>query len=123
MADLSQSVIPNLSIGSLQVTFMSMVSAKEFSDWLRLRFGSLKEGVSLTRSDINQLTGRQNFSSDFVNDIHFELMRHGLAFVTDTSREEFYLVPINKQSWREQLEQQFEKEIFCNIIPLNISSK
>lgn len=102
---------------------MSMVSAKEFSDWLRLRFGSLKEGVSLTRSDINQLTGRQNFSADFVNDIHFELMRHGLAFVTDTSREEFYLVPINKQSWREQLEQQFEKEIFCNIIPLNISSK
>ncbi|GIU14966.1 MULTISPECIES: hypothetical protein [unclassified Shewanella] len=102
---------------------MSMVSAKEFSDWLRLRFGGLKEGVSLTRSDINQLTGRQNFSADFVNDIHFELMRHGLAFVTDTSREEFYLVPINKQSWREQLEQQFEKEIFCNIIPLNISSK
>ncbi|GIU29278.1 hypothetical protein L2719_15810 [Shewanella schlegeliana] len=102
---------------------MSMVSAKEFSDWLRLRFGGLKEGVSLTRSDINQLTGRQNFSSDFVNDIHFELMRHGLAFVTDTSREEFYLVPINKQSWRDQLEQQFEKEIFCNIIPLNISSK
>ncbi|MEZ9593778.1 hypothetical protein AB4298_04000 [Shewanella sp. 10N.261.52.F9] len=102
---------------------MSMVSAKEFSDWLRLRFGDLNEGVALTRKDINQLTGRQNFSSDFVNDIHFELMRHGLAFVTDTSREHFYLVPINKQSWRDRLEQQFEKEIFCNIIPLNISSQ
>ncbi|WOT03877.1 hypothetical protein [Shewanella youngdeokensis] len=102
---------------------MSMVSAKEFADWLRLRFEGLTEGVSLSRKDINQLTGRQNFSSDFVSDIHFELMLHGLAFVTDTSRERFYLVPINKQCWREKLEQQFEKEIFCNVIPLNISNK
>jgi len=99
-----------------------MVSAKEFSDWLRLRFEGLSEGVSLSREDINLLTGRQNFSVDFVNDIHFELMRHDLAFVTDTLREHFYLVPIGHQSWREKLEQQFEKEIFCNIIPLNISN-
>ncbi|WP_293632991.1 hypothetical protein [Shewanella sp. CG12_big_fil_rev_8_21_14_0_65_47_15] len=60
---------------------MSMVSAKEFAYWLMKRFEGVEKGVSLTREDINQLTGRQNFSLVFVNDIHYELMRFGIAFV------------------------------------------
>ncbi|GAK83965.1 hypothetical protein JCM19238_1527 [Vibrio ponticus] len=46
-------------------------------------------------------------------------MPHGLAFVTDTSRETFYLIPIGKAvNWREHLEYQFEKELYCNIFPI-----
>lgn len=41
---------------------MTMISAREFSDWLRNRFAGEEQGVSLTRADINQLTGRQSFS-------------------------------------------------------------
>ncbi|BAX53314.1 hypothetical protein PDPE_1-02598 [Photobacterium damselae subsp. piscicida] len=54
-----------------------MVSAREFADWLRHRFSEEEVGVSLTREDINMLTGRQNFTLGFINDIHYELMRHG----------------------------------------------
>lgn len=36
---------------------MSMVSAKEFAHWLMKRFEGVEKGVSLTREDINQLTG------------------------------------------------------------------
>ncbi|WP_243887853.1 hypothetical protein [Shewanella algae] len=45
---------------------MSMVSAKEFADWLYKRFEQVEHGVSMSREDINQLTGRQNFSMVFV---------------------------------------------------------
>ncbi|WP_413110495.1 hypothetical protein [Thaumasiovibrio sp. DFM-14] len=99
---------------------MTMVSAREFAHWLRQRFSDDSTGVSLTRNDINQLTGRQNFSQVFINDIHYELMRHGMAFVTDTTREKFYLVSIIDKPWREQLEKQYEKELYCNnILPFD----
>ncbi|GAB6262310.1 hypothetical protein L4174_009915 [Photobacterium sp. CCB-ST2H9] len=100
---------------------MTMISAREFSEWLRSRFAEDEQGVCLTREDINQLTGRQSFSLGFVHDIHYELMPYGMAFVTDTSRENFYLVHISKRSWREQLEQQYERELFCNVLPLDKS--
>lgn len=100
---------------------MTMVSAREFADWLRHRFSEEEVGVSLTREDINMLTGRQNFTLGFINDIHYELMRYGMAFVTDTHREKFYLVPISDRPWKEHLERQFERELFCNVLPLDKS--
>jgi len=48
-------------------------------------------------------------------------MQHGMAFVTDTSRETFYLVPVSNKPWREQLEHQYERELFCNVLPLDKS--
>ncbi|PMH37585.1 hypothetical protein BCU68_08190 [Vibrio sp. 10N.286.49.B3] len=101
---------------------MTMVCAREFAGWLRERFNEEKEGVSLTRDDINHLTGRQSFSLSFVHDIHYELMQHGIAFVTDTSRETFFLIPINSaKPWRERLEFHYEKDLFCNIYPIEKS--
>ncbi len=97
---------------------MTMISAREFSEWLRERFVEEEQGVSLTRDDINRLTGRQSFSLGFVHDIHYELMQHGMAFVTDTSREQFYLVPVYDRPWREQLDRQYEKELFYNVLML-----
>lgn len=99
---------------------MSMVSAKEFAHWLMKRFEGVEKGVSLTREDINQLTGRQNFSLVFVNDIHYELMRFGIAFVTDTSRDTYYLVRVFDKPWRTQLEQESEKELFSNVVSMNL---
>lgn len=99
---------------------MSMVSAKEFAHWLMKRFEGVEKGVSLTREDINQLTGRQNFSLVFVYDIHYELMRFGIAFVTDTNRDTYYLVRIADKPWRTQLEQDSVKELFSNVVSMNL---
>ncbi|MGL5048533.1 MAG: hypothetical protein ACRC6S_13500 [Shewanella sp.] len=98
---------------------MSMVSAKEFAHWLMKRFEGVDKGVSLSREDINQLTGRQNFSLVFVHDIHHELMRFGVAFVTDTSRETFYLVRVYDKPWRTELGQDTQKELFSNVVSMN----
>ena len=101
---------------------MTMICAKEFSEWLRHRFSTENAGISISRDDINQLTGRQRLDPSFVNDVHYELMQYGMAFVTDTGRENFYLVPISQAiNWRERLEYQFEKELFCNIYPIEKS--
>ena len=101
---------------------MTMICAKEFSEWLRHRFSSEVSGVSLTREDLNSLTGRQRVHPGFINDVHYELMQYGMAFVTDTSRENFYLVHVSQASnWRERLEYQFEKDLFCNIYPIEKS--
>ncbi|MEZ8010524.1 hypothetical protein [Vibrio sp. FF59] len=101
---------------------MTRICAKEFSEWLRHRFNAESSGISISRADINQLTGRQRLDPSFVNDVHYELMQYGMAFVTDTSRENFYLVPIAQSiNWRERLEYQFEKEMFCNIYPIEKS--
>ncbi|PMG13183.1 hypothetical protein BCU98_20640 [Vibrio splendidus] len=101
---------------------MTMICAREFSKWLRHRFSSENVGISISREDINHLTGRQRLDPSFVNDVHYELMQYGMAFVTDTSREHFYLVPVSQtKNWREQLEYQFEKEMFCNIYPIEKS--
>lgn len=100
-----------------------MVSAKDFASWLKDKFIHETQGVTLTRRDINQLTGRQGFSLGFVHDTHYELMQYGIAFVTDTARENFYLIPVNDcKHWRSALESQFEKELYCNIYPIERSS-
>ena len=78
--------------------------------------------ILLTRVDVNHLTGRQRLDPGFVNDVHYELMQYGMAFVTDTSRENFYLVPVSQaENWRDRLESHFEKELFCNIYPIEKS--
>ncbi|MEC6795619.1 MULTISPECIES: hypothetical protein [Photobacterium] len=100
---------------------MTMISAKEFSGWLLERFADETQGVSLSREDINMLTGRQSFSLGYIHDIHYEVMRHGMAFVTDTTREMFYLVPISERPWRKQLEKHYEHDLYCNVLPLNKS--
>ncbi len=101
---------------------MTMICAKEFAEWLRHRFSSDNKGVFLTREDIKQLTERQRLDPGFVNDVHFELMQHGMAFVTDMSREHYYLVPISQtENWRDRLEFHFGKELFCNIYPIKKS--
>ncbi|ASI97301.1 MULTISPECIES: hypothetical protein [Vibrio] len=101
---------------------MTMICAKEFAGWLRHRFSGEDTGVSISRDDINHLTGRQRLDPGFVSDVHYELMQYGMAFVTDTSRENFYLVPVsNTSDWRSRLEYNFEKEMFCNIYPIEKS--
>lgn len=98
---------------------MTMVCAKDFADWLKQRFSSDAGAIILSRDDVNHLTGRQRFDLGFVHDVHYELMQHGLAFVTDMSREQFYLIPVGKAvNWRDQLEHQYEKELYCNIFPI-----
>ncbi|MBD1575691.1 hypothetical protein HC723_04390 [Vibrio sp. S11_S32] len=99
-----------------------MVSAKEFASWLKNKFLQEKQGVTLSREDIMHLTGRQSFNLDFVHDTHYELMRFNIAFVTDTAREHFFLIPLtDAKNWRETLERQFEKELYCNIYPIERS--
>ncbi len=91
---------------------MTMICAKEFAEWLRHRFSSDTKGVYLTREDVNHLTGRQRLDPVFVNYVHYELMQYGIAFVTDTSRENFYLIPVSQaENWREKLEYHFEKTV------------
>ena len=53
------------------------------------RFSTKNAGISISRDDINQLTGRQRLDPSFVNDVHYELMQYGMVFVTDTGREIF----------------------------------
>ena len=97
---------------------MSMVSAKAFALWLKKRFSDF-EGIVLERKDINILTGRQNFTIDFVNDIHYELMRFGMAFVTDTNREKFYLIKIKEQKWEDILVNKIDKSLNLNIFAMD----
>ncbi|MGL5007480.1 MAG: hypothetical protein ACRC53_08985 [Plesiomonas sp.] len=94
---------------------MSMVSAKEFAQWLFERFKNNQQGVYLTRKDISLLTGRTAFSLDFVHDIHHELMPLGMAFATDTTREYFFLQPLAQQYWRHALEEQYQHD-FINVL-------
>ncbi|MDO6639250.1 MULTISPECIES: hypothetical protein [unclassified Shewanella] len=98
-----------------------MVSSKDFANWLMIQFEQLENGVSLTRGDINQLTGRQNFSLVFVHDIHYELMQHGIAFVTDTYRERFYMVRVQDNPWRKQLEDAGHQQTYSNIVSINMT--
>ncbi|MDO6621017.1 hypothetical protein [Shewanella sp. 6_MG-2023] len=98
-----------------------MVSSKDFANWLMIQFEQLENGVSLTRGDINQLTGRQNFSLVFVHDIHYELMQHGVAFVTDTYRERFYMVRVQDNPWRKQLEDAGHQQTYSNIVSINMT--
>lgn len=84
-----------------------MISAKEFAFWLAEQLRNEPGGVYLTREDIKQLTGRLNYRSDFINDIHFELVSHGMGFVSDSQRSKFYLVHLPDRHWQ-QLPQNLE---------------
>ncbi|TCN73959.1 hypothetical protein EDB62_1262 [Vibrio crassostreae] len=63
---------------------MTMICAKEFAEWLRHRFNAESSGISISRDDITQLTGRQRLDPSFVNDVHYELMQYGMAFWAGT---------------------------------------
>lgn len=98
---------------------MTMVCAKEFAGWLKARYGNETKAITMSRKDVSHLTGRTRFTMGFVHDVHFEMMQHGFAFVTDMSREDFFLLPVSQAvNWREQLEHQYEKELYCNIFPI-----
>ncbi len=80
---------------------MSMKSAKEFAAWMIDRFGDYEEGVYLDREDLKTLSGRQTLRQDFIADVHFELTRRGMGFVTDTLREKYYLFYLPELYWKE----------------------
>ncbi|WP_298440153.1 hypothetical protein [uncultured Ferrimonas sp.] len=80
---------------------MSMKSAKEFAVWMIDRFGDQQQGVYLQRADIKELSGRQTIRQDFIADIHAELTRHGMGFVTDSIKENYYLFYLPQQYWKQ----------------------
>ncbi|MCJ2378516.1 hypothetical protein LNL84_17010 [Vibrio sp. ZSDZ34] len=101
---------------------MTMISAKQFAHWLKDRFSSQESGVVLTREDITHLSGRQTVALSYINDIHYELMQYNIAFVTDASRDKFFLIPIGgAEDWRATLEHQYERELYCNVFPMDKS--
>ncbi|GAA4902967.1 hypothetical protein GCM10023333_41380 [Ferrimonas pelagia] len=65
------------------------------------RFGNQQDGVYLERDDLKKLSGRQALRQDFIADVHFELTRHGLGFVTDTLKEKYYLFYLPKTYWKD----------------------
>ncbi|WP_341502408.1 hypothetical protein [Gallaecimonas sp. GXIMD4217] len=76
-----------------------MKSAKEFAQWLHERLSHVRQGVFLTRDDIQQLSGRQRFTNDFISDVHFEMSQMGMGFVTDSHREKFFLFHLPQEHW------------------------
>ncbi|QIZ76604.1 hypothetical protein [Ferrimonas lipolytica] len=80
---------------------MSMKSAKEFAVWMIDRFGNQAEGVYLDRADIRELSGRQTIRQDFIADVHAEVCRHGMGFVTNNLKERYFLFYLPKHHWKE----------------------
>ncbi|MED5526227.1 hypothetical protein [Gallaecimonas pentaromativorans] len=78
-----------------------MKSAKAFAQWLAGRVGHAPQGVYLTRDDIQQLTGRQRFTMDYITDVHFELAAAGWGLVSDVHREKFFMVRLPREHWLE----------------------
>ncbi len=79
---------------------MSMKSAKEFAVWMIERFGDHQSGVYLSKSDLRELSGRQTLRQDFIADLHFELTRHGMGFVSDALKEKYYLFYLPEVHWK-----------------------
>ena len=77
-----------------------MKCAKDFAQWLYDRVGQHDDGVFLTRQDILELTDRQRFNSNYVNDIHYEVARFGMGFVTDGDKEKFYFFKLPDTHWK-----------------------
>ncbi|WP_434359715.1 hypothetical protein NF212_05955 [Parasalinivibrio latis] len=77
-----------------------MKSAKEFAAWLMDRFASYN-GVYLTRSDITELTSRQSLRSDFVRDVHNELMHFGRGLIADMRNDKYYMVTLGSTHWKD----------------------
>ncbi|MBY5991639.1 hypothetical protein [Ferrimonas balearica] len=80
---------------------MSMKSAKEFAVWMIDRFGEQESGVFLSKSDLKELSGRQTLRQDFIADLHFELTRHGMGFVSDALKEKYFLFYLPNVHWKE----------------------
>ncbi|MBY6185550.1 hypothetical protein KUV89_02725 [Marinobacter hydrocarbonoclasticus] len=80
---------------------MSMKSAKEFAVWMIERFGDHQAGVYLSKADLRELSGRQTLRQDFIADVHFEMTRHGMGFVSDATKEKFFLFYLPEVHWKE----------------------
>jgi len=79
---------------------MSMKSAKEFAVWIIERFGDVESGVYLSKSELRELSGRQTLRQDFIADVHFELTRHGMGFVSDAMKGKYYLFYLPEVHWK-----------------------
>ncbi|MDD1781084.1 hypothetical protein LRP49_07690 [Enterovibrio sp. ZSDZ35] len=77
-----------------------MKSAKEFAAWLMNRF-STHADVYLTRKDITELTSRQSLRSEFIHDVHCELMGFGRALVADVKNDRYYMVAVSNTYWKD----------------------
>ncbi|WP_232313037.1 hypothetical protein [Enterovibrio coralii] len=77
-----------------------MKSAKEFAAWLMNRF-STHADVYLTRKDISELTSRQSLRSEFIHDVHCELMSFGRALVADVKNDRYYMVAVSDTYWKD----------------------
>ncbi|EOD79816.1 hypothetical protein D515_00949 [Grimontia indica] len=77
-----------------------MKSAKEFAAWLMERFES-HSNVWLTRNDITELTSRQSVRSEFIHDVHCELMNYGRALIADIKNNRYYMVSLSDTYWKD----------------------
>ncbi len=102
---------------------MSMKSAKEFAVWLIERFGDQQQGVVLKRHDLKELSGRQSIRQDFIADIHAELTRHGMGFVTDSTKEDYFLFYLPQQHWKQVADRYQEHRTKGNIHPIDVPKR
>lgn len=77
-----------------------MKSAKEFAAWLIERFDS-QANVWLTRRDITELTSRQSLRSEFIHDVHCELMSFGRGLIADIKNDRYYMVSLSETYWKD----------------------
>lgn len=77
-----------------------MKSAKEFASWLIDRFDT-HANVWLTRRDITELTGRQSLRSEFIHDVHCELMNFGRGLIADIKNDRYYMVVLSDTYWKD----------------------
>ncbi|USH04755.1 hypothetical protein K6Q96_23890 [Grimontia kaedaensis] len=77
-----------------------MKSAKEFAAWLMERFDTHSD-VWLTRNDITELTSRQSVRSEFIHDVHCELMNFGRALIADIKNNRYYMVSLSDTYWKD----------------------
>ncbi|CZF86291.1 hypothetical protein [Grimontia marina] len=77
-----------------------MKSAKEFAAWMKERFESHSD-VWLTRKDITELTGRQSVRSEFIHDVHCELINFGRALIADMRNDRYYMVSLSGIYWKD----------------------
>lgn len=88
---------------------MSMKSAKEFALWLKERFGDCPQGLYFTKDDIKDLSGRHTFRQDFIADVHSELARHQMCFISDALKENYFMMYLPKVYWKDHKDRYAEK--------------
>ncbi|EEY71977.1 hypothetical protein [Grimontia hollisae] len=77
-----------------------MKSAKEFAAWLMDRFDT-HSNIWLTRRDITEITGRQALRSEFIHDVHCELINFSRGLIADIKNDRYYMVSLCGTYWKE----------------------